>query len=85
MLMVSVSEVWKTWNEGFASKDPSQLAELLTDNFRFVSVNRDISKKEALDWTAEDCLQMGWIIWKFSKNNDVAVICHSANALRGMA
>ena len=32
--MASVSEVWKRWNEGFANKDSSRLAELFTDDFR---------------------------------------------------
>ena len=51
--MASGTELWETWNEGFAKKDSSRLAELLTDDFRFVSVTRDISKQEVLDWTAE--------------------------------
>ena len=50
--MTSATEFFNTWNDGFAKKDSSRLAELLTDDFRFVSVTRDISKQEALDWTA---------------------------------
>ncbi|GIS93497.1 MAG: hypothetical protein CM1200mP22_07340 [Dehalococcoidia bacterium] len=50
--MASATELWEAWNDGFAKKDSSRLAELLTDDFRFVSVTRDISKQEALDWTA---------------------------------
>ena len=44
--MVSVSEVFKAWNEGFANKDSSRLAELLTDDFRFLSETRDLSKQD---------------------------------------
>jgi len=50
--MVSVSEVFKAWNEGFANKDSSKLAEFFTDDFRFVSRVRDMGKQETLDWTA---------------------------------
>ena len=31
--MASVFEVSKRWNEGFANKDSSRFAELLTDDF----------------------------------------------------
>ena len=82
--MVSVSEVWKTWNEGFANKDSSRLAELLTDDFRFVSATRNLSRQEALDWTAEggyeavmDNLEVLY------ENDEVAVVCHSANSTLG--
>ena len=49
--MVSVSEVVKIWQEGFANKDSSNLEEFFTDDFRFVSNIRDIGKQETLDWT----------------------------------
>ena len=41
--MVSVSEVFKAFDEGFTNKDSSRLAELLTDDFQFVgkSVTRN--------------------------------------------
>tara|TARA_B100001013_G_scaffold98931_1_gene55631 strand:+ start:114 stop:437 length:324 start_codon:yes stop_codon:yes gene_type:complete len=78
--MVSVSEVFKAWNEGFEKKDSSQLAELFTDDFRFVSTIRDIGKQEALDWTAAggnptaiDDLEVLY------ENDEIAVIHHSAN------
>jgi len=45
--MVSVSEVWKAWQEGFANKDSSKLSEFFTDDFRFVSTIRDIGKQDA--------------------------------------
>ena len=50
--MVSVAEVFKTWQEGFTNKDSSKLAELLTEDFQFVSARRTMNKQEALDWTA---------------------------------
>ena len=42
--MVSVSEVVKTWQEGFVNKDSSRLGEFFTDDFRFVSNMRHIRK-----------------------------------------
>ena len=78
--MVSVSELWKTWQEGFANKDSSKLAEFLTDDFQFVSARRTMDKQEALDWTAAggsptsiDNLEV------LFENDDVAVIIHGAN------
>ena len=82
--MVSVSEVFKTWNEGFEKRDSSQLAEFFTDDFRFVSTIRDIGKQETLDWTAAggnptvlDNLEVLY------ENDDVAVTHHSANSTLG--
>ena len=61
-------------------KSSSRLAELLTDDFRFVSRLRNIGKQETLDWTsaggnptAIDNLEVIY------ENDDVAVIHHSAN------
>ena len=51
--MVSVAEVFKTWQEGFTNKNSCKLAELLTEDFQFVSARRTMNKQEALDWTAE--------------------------------
>ena len=34
--MSSVTELWQTWQEGFANKDSSKLAEFLTDDFEMV-------------------------------------------------
>ena len=49
--MVSVAEVFKTWQEGFANKDSSKLAELLTDDFQFVgaTTGRNETKQNTLD------------------------------------
>ena len=76
--MVSVSEVFKAWNEGFANKDSSGLAEVLTDDFRFVSETRDWGKQETLDWTAtgEMAIDNIEVIYE---NDEVAVIHHDAN------
>ena len=76
--MVSVSEVVKTWREGFANKDSSKLGEFFTDDFRFVSNVRDIGKQETLDWTAtgEMAIDNIEVIYE---NDEVAVIHHDAN------
>ena len=79
--MVSVSEVFNTWNEGFANKDSSKLVEFFTDDFRFVSETRDWGKQETLDWTAEGGFQT--LIDNLEvlyENDEVAVVCHSANS-----
>ena len=76
--MVSVSEVVKTWQEGFANKDSSKLGEFFTDDFRFVSNIRDIGKQETLDWTStgEMAIDNLEVIYE---NDEVAVVHHSAN------
>ena len=76
--MVSVSEVVKTWQEGFANKDSSKLGEFFTDDFRFVSNVRDIGKQETLDWTSsgEMAIDNLEVIYE---NDEVAVIHHDAN------
>ena len=82
--MASGTELWEAWNEGFTKKDSSKLAELLTDDFRFVSVTRDISKQEVLDWTADGGFQT--LIDNLEvlyENDDVAVTHHSANSTLG--
>ena len=82
--MVSVSEVFKAWNEGFANKDSSGLAEVLTDDFRFVSEIRDWGKQETLDWTAEGGFQTAMDnLEVLYENDDVAVTHHSANSTLG--
>ena len=76
--MVTVSEVVKIWQEGFANKDSSKLGEFFTDDFRFVSNVRDIGKQETLDWTAtgEMAIDNIEVIYE---NDEVAVIHHDAN------
>ena len=76
--MVSVSEVVKTWQEGFANKDSSKLGEFFTEDFRFVSNIRDIGKQETLDWTStgEMAIDNLEVIYE---NDEVAVVHHDAN------
>ena len=76
--MVLVSEVVKTWQEGFANKDSSKLGEFFTDDFRFVSNIRDIGKQETLDWTStgEMAIDNLEVIYE---NDEVAVVHHDAN------
>ena len=76
--MVSVTEVVKTWQEGFANKDSSKLSEFFTDDFRFVSNIRDIGKQETLDWTStgEMAIDNLEVIYE---NDEVAVVHHDAN------
>ena len=76
--MVSVPEVVKTWQEGFANKDSSKLGEFFTDDFRFVSNVRDIGKQETLDWTATGDMAIDNIEVIY-ENDEVAVIHHDAN------
>ena len=82
--MVSVSAVYKVWQEGFANKDSSKIGEFFTDDFRFVSNIRDMGKQETLDWTAaggnQTVLDNLEVLYE---NDDVAVTCHSANITLG--
>ena len=82
--MASGTELWEAWNDGFAKKDSSRLAELLTDDFRYVSPTRNLSRQEALDWTADGGFQT--LIDNLEvlyENDDVAVTHHSANSTLG--
>ena len=82
--MVSLTEVFKAWNEGFANKDSSGLAELLTDDFRFVSATRNLSRQETLDWTADGGFQTAMDnLEVLYENDDIAVTHHSANSTLG--
>ena len=80
--MVLVSEVYKVWQEGFANKDSSKIGEFFTDDFRFVSNIRDISKQETLDWTSsgEMAIDNLEVIYE---NDEVAVTYHSATSTLG--
>ena len=80
--MVSVSEVFKAWKEGFTNKDSSQFAEFLTDDFQFVGVAGTRNRQQTLDWiaaggspTSIDDLELLY------ENDDVAVIAHGANTI----
>ena len=80
--MVSISELWQTWQEGFANKDSSKLAEFLTDDFEMVGASGTRSRQQTLDWTAAggsptsiDNLEV------LFENDDVAVIIHGVNTV----
>ena len=80
--MVAVSEVFKAWKEGFEKKDSSQLAEFLTDDFRFVgaTTGRNETKQEILDWLASDPNSISLDnLEVLYENDEVGVIHHSAN------
>ena len=82
--MVSVSELWQTWQEGFAKKDSSKLAEFLTDDFEMVGASGTRSRQQTLDWTAAggspsaiDNLEV------LFENDDVAVYINTVSAVIG--
>ena len=82
--MVSVSELLKTWQEGFANKDSSKLAEFLTDDFEMVVPSGTRSRQQTLDWTAAggspsaiDNLEV------LFENDDVAVYINTVSAVTG--
>ena len=82
--MVSVSEVFKAWNEGFANNNSSGLTEPLPHDFRFVSEIRAWGKQETLDQTAEGGFQTAMDnLEVLYENDDVAVTHHSANSTLG--
>ena len=82
--MVSVSEVWKTWQEGFTNKDSSKLAEFFTDDFEMVGASGIRNKQETLDWTAgggfQTVLDNLEVLYE---NDEVTVIYHNANRTSG--
>ena len=81
--MASATEFFTTWNDGFAKKDSSELAKLLTNDFQFVGSQSTRSRQETLDWTAGggnggsklDNLEVLY------ENDEMAVVCHSANSI----
>ena len=82
--MVPVSELWQTWQEGFANKDSSKLAEFLTDDFEMVGASGTRSRQQTLDWTAAggsptsiDNLEV------LFENDDVAVYINTVSAVTG--
>ena len=82
--MVSVSELWQTWQEGFANKDSSKLAEFLTGDFEMVGASGTRSRQQTLDWTAAggspsaiDNLEV------LFENDDVAVYINTVSAVTG--
>ena len=82
--MSSVTELWQTWQEGFANKDSSKLAEFLTDDFEMVVPSGTRSRQQTLDWTAAggspsaiDNLEV------LFENDDVAVYINTVSAVTG--
>ena len=82
--MSSVTELWQTWQEGFANKDSSKLAEFLTDDFEMVGASGTRSRQQTLDWTATggspsaiDNLEV------LFENDDVAVYINTISAVTG--
>ena len=82
--MSSVTELWQTWQEGFANKDSSKLAEFLTDDFEMVGASGTRSRQQTLDWTAAggsptsiDNLEV------LFENDDVAVYINTVSAVTG--
>ena len=61
-----------------------QLAELLTDDFRFITRRRNKGKQETLDWVASNDNSMAIdnleVIYE---NDEVAFVQHSANNSNG--
>jgi len=82
--MVSVSEVFKAFDEGFTNKDSRRLAEFLTDDFQFVGKSGTRNRQETLDWTAgggnQTVMDNLEVLYE---NDEVAVTCHSANSTLG--
>ena len=82
--MSSVTELWQTWQEGFANKDSSKLAEFLTDDFEMVGAAGTRSRQQTLDWTAAggspsaiDNIEV------LFENDDVAVYINTVSAVTG--
>ena len=80
--MVSVSEVFKAWQEGFTKNDSSKLAEFLTDDFEMVVPSGTRSRQHTLDWTAAggsptsiDNLEV------LFENDDNATVVHDADSV----
>ena len=78
--MVSVSEVFKAWQEGLANKDSSKIGEFFADDFVFTTTVTTRSKQETLAWvdaggnpTVIDNLEVLY------ENAEVAVIYRNAN------
>ena len=82
--MISISEVFKGFEEGFTNKDSSKLAEFFTDDFQFVTARRTMNKQEILDWTAGGGNQTVLSnLEVLHETDEVAVTCHSANSTLG--
>ena len=82
--MASGTELWKAWQEGLANKDSSKLAELLTDDFEFVTRLNIRSRQDTLAWVdAGGNLAVIDNLEVLYENDEVAVIQQSANNATG--
>ena len=80
--MVSVAEVFKTWQEGFTNKDSNKIAEFFTDDFELVGANVSRSRQETLDWIgaggSPTTIRNLEVLFE---NDDVAVYINGANTV----
>ena len=79
--MVSVAEVFKTWQEGFANKDSSKIEEFFTDDFKLVGANVSRSRQETLDWISAggSPTTIGNLEVLFENDNNATVV-HDADS-----
>ena len=79
------TEFTKAIQEGFANKDSSRLAELLTDDFQMITPFRSLSRQGFLDWVAAGGSPTSISdIEVIYENDDIAVVYHglqSGNAI----
>jgi ketosteroid isomerase-like protein len=60
--MVSVSEMFKAFDEGFTNQDSSKLGEFFTDDFQFVAARRTMDKKRYWTGLREVATRRSWVI-----------------------
>ena len=76
------TEFTKAWQEGFANKDSSRLAELITDDFQMTTPLRSLSKQECLDWVAAGGSPTSLGDSEFVyENDDIAVYYNNTNTV----
>ena len=80
--MVSVSEVFKTWQEGFTNKDSSKLEKFFTDDFEMVGASGNRSRQQTLEWVAAggspNSLGDSEFVYE---NDDIAVYYNNTNTV----
>ena len=81
--MVSVSEVFKTWQEGFTNKDSSKLEKFFTDDFEMVGASGNRSRQQTLEWVAAggSSTSISEPIEFIYENDDIAVCYHGADTV----
>jgi hypothetical protein len=80
--MVSVSEMFKTWQEGFTNKDSSKLEKFFTDDFEMVGASGNRSRQQTLEWVAAggSPTSIGNLEVLF-ENDDNATVVHDADTV----